>query len=155
MTSPTDPLHELAALAGTWHGTGHGHYPTIEEFDYREEIELVPSGKPFLFYRSRTWNLRTEQPMHTECGYLRRTTSGSVELLLSQPTGFTEIHATRWHEGVLEFHPVRIERSVEAKPVHDVRRKLVLDGDRLVFDMWMAHAETPLTHHLHAEYTRG
>jgi len=30
----------------------------------------------------------------------------------------------------------------------------VLDGGTLVYDLWMAHADTPLTHHLHAELRR-
>lgn len=47
------PLGDLAAFAGRWVGGGAGHYPTIDDFAYDEEIELAPSGKPFLFYRSR------------------------------------------------------------------------------------------------------
>ncbi|GGC67692.1 FABP family protein [Hoyosella rhizosphaerae] len=154
MSEEQSPLGDLEQFAGAWRGEGHGHYPTIDDFNYREEIDFTPTGRPFLIYRSRTWNAETNQPMHTECGYLRRTPTGTIELLLSQPTGFTEIHSGLMHDGVLEFHPVRLGRSVESKPVHEVRRTLVLKGDALTFDMWMAHADTPLTHHLHAEYTR-
>lgn len=149
------PLAELARFAGRWTGNGEGHYPTIESFSYREEIEFTPSGKPFLAYRSRTWNAATGQPMHTECGYLRRTPSGSAELLVSQPIGLNEIYRARCENSTLDFTTESLAVSPEAKPVREIRRRFVLDGQTLSYDMWMAHAETPLTHHLHAVLQRS
>src|SRR5699024_12596663 len=81
----------LAAWAGTWTGTGRGFYPTIEDFDYEEEITLVPTGRPFLLYTSRTWTPGRTRPMHTETGYLRVTNDGAVELLLTPPTGINAL----------------------------------------------------------------
>jgi len=77
-----------------------------------------------------------------------------VELLVSQPTGFVEIQRSRLTHGVLDFVTVTLQRSADAKPVHEVKRRWVLDGGTLVYDLWMAHADTPLTHHLHAELRR-
>lgn len=148
------PLGELAAFAGRWAGSGAGHYPTIESFTYREEIEFTPSGKPFLSYRSRTWNAVTGQPMHTECGYLRRTVSGQAELLVSQPIGLNEIYRATLSRGALDFVTHTLAVSPEAKPVKQIRRAFLLIEDVLTYDMWMAHADTPLTHHLHAELQR-
>ncbi|MEE2031584.1 FABP family protein [Rhodococcus chondri] len=149
-----DPLGVLAPFAGRWVGGGDGHYPTIDDFAYDETIEFASMpGKPFLMYVSRTRHSTEGRPLHTENGYLRRA-GDAVELLVSQPTGFVEIQRSRLTDGVLDFETVVLERSPEAKPVHELRRRFVLDGDTLEYDLWMAHAETPLTHHLHAQLRR-
>ncbi|EME15280.1 FABP family protein [Rhodococcus triatomae] len=150
-----DLLGELGVFAGSWTGTGTGHYPTIESFSYEEEIEFTEMpGKPFLAYRSRTWSPARERPLHTENGYLRRS-GGAVELLVSQPTGFVEIQRGDLVDGVLDLTLLSFARSPDAKPVHEVRRRLVVGGDTLTYDLWMAHAETPLTHHLTARLQRA
>jgi len=150
------PLGDLAAFAGRWAGAGSGHYPTIDDFTYDEEIELAPSGKPFLFYRSRTRKPGGGMPMHTETGYLRRA-GGAVELLVAQPTGFVEIHRATLSDGVLDFASHALDASPDAKPVHEIRRRFELreDGSVLAYDMWMAFDDVPMTHHLHAELRRA
>ena len=145
----------LAAFAGTWRGTGEGHYPTIADFTYTEEIELSPvPGKPFLFYRSRTRAGDDGRPLHTETGYLRPT-GDAVELLITQPTGFVEIHRATEADGVLDFAEILLGASPDAKDVHAVRRRFVVAGDTLSYDMWMAFADVPMTHHLRAELRRA
>lgn len=145
----------LAAWAGTWTGSGRGFYPTIEDFEYEEEITLVPTGRPFLLYTSRTWAPGRTRPMHTETGYLRVTDGGAVELLLTQPTGINELHRAEPTGDELDFAMVDLGRSPEAKTVHATRRRWRLIGDRLAYDFWMSHADTPMTHHLEAELDRG
>lgn len=154
MGATDDPLGELSIFVGTWVGGGDGHYPTIDDFSYEEEIDFTATpGKPFLAYRSRTWSPGRSRPMHTENGYLRRA-GDSLELLVSQPTGFVEIQRGDLRDGVLDLTLVSLSRSPDAKPVHDIRRRIVVDGDALTYDMWMAHADTPLTHHLTARLRR-
>jgi hypothetical protein len=151
---PNDQLGPLAALLGTWVGTGRGDYPTIEPFEYTEHVEFGHVGKPFLTYRQRTRNAVTGDPLHAETGYVRAVGDGAYELVIAQPTGFTELHSGRFENGVLDLHPDGLGRTPTAKAVHTVRRRLVLDGDTLTYDLWMAHADTPETHHLHAELHR-
>lgn len=150
------PLGDLTAFAGRWVGGGSGHYPTIDDFAYDEEIELAPSGKPFLFYRSRTRKPGGSMPMHTETGYLRRAGDG-VELLVAQPTGFVEIHRATLSDGVLDFVSHALDASPDAKPVHEIRRRFELleGGTVLAYDMWMAFDAVPMTHHLRAELRRA
>ncbi|TQF74583.1 FABP family protein [Rhodococcus spelaei] len=154
MSDMQDPLGELAPFVGHWIGGGDGHYPTIDDFSYEEELEFTATpGKPFLAYRSRTWSPGRGRPMHTENGYLRPS-GGGVELFVSQPTGFVEIQRGELRDGVLELSQLTLAASPDAKPVHEIRRRLQVAGDELTYDLWMAHAETPLTHHLRARLTR-
>ena len=89
-----DDVTHFAGLLGTWRGRGHGDYPTIDPFDYLEEVTFGHVGKPFLAYAQRTRHADTDQPLHAEIGYLRPgpTTPAAPELVIAQPTGITEVH---------------------------------------------------------------
>ncbi|MGB3698522.1 MAG: FABP family protein [Gordonia sp. (in: high G+C Gram-positive bacteria)] len=145
----------LAPYAGLWRGSGVGHYATIDSFTYDEEMELTPSGRPFLFYRSQTRGAGGGRPMHTETGYLRRAGRDHVELLVAQPTGFVELQRAPAHPTVLDFVQHTLGISPDAKQVHAVRRRFELSGDTLTYDLWMAYADVPLSHHLRAELRRA
>ncbi|GAA4807349.1 FABP family protein [Tomitella cavernea] len=157
-----DLLGPLAGFAGRWVGGGEGHYPTIDDFTYEEEIEFSGDGRPFLTYLSRTWAPGRSRPMHTETGFLRNVGGGEAELLVTQPTGFTELHrgavepddAAQGGSVVFAPEQLHIARSPGAKPVHCVRRRFTVDGDGLSYELWMAHADTPMTHHLSAVLRR-
>lgn len=152
-------LGPLAGLVGTWHGEGAGHYPTIADFRYREEVTFGHDGRPVLRYAQRTWRLDGDQPMHVEAGYLRAPVDGRVELVVAQPTGLTEIAAmmleARVRGMVLDGARATLGRSASAMPVHDVRRRLELDGDELRYDLWMSYAGHDDVHHLRAVLHRA
>src|SRR3984893_14266223 len=81
----------LAPLLGTWAGRGAGAYPTIQPFEYLEEIVFSHVGKPFLAYSQKTKAVADGKPLHAETGYLRVPKPGHVELVLAHPSGITEI----------------------------------------------------------------
>lgn len=83
----------LATLVGTWTGTGHGEYPTIESFSYNEHVTFGHVGKPFLAYTQRTTHAASGLPLHSEAGYLRCVGEDAVELVLVQPSGIIEMHS--------------------------------------------------------------
>ena len=42
-------------MIGTWRGNGHGDYPTIEKFQFGQELIFQQDGRPFIHYISRAW----------------------------------------------------------------------------------------------------
>lgn len=148
----------LAPLVGVWRGTGDGHYPTVPDFSYLEDLEFSHIGKPFLAMTQRTRNPLSDAPLHSEVGFLRPQPRSVMELVLAQPTGVVEIHVGSVTETagslVVDLRTERVEGTRTAKPITEVRRRLAVEGDKLISDMWMAAMGQPLTHHLRAELTR-
>lgn len=147
-------LAPIAGLLGTWEGDGSGDYPTIEAFRYREQVTFGHVGKPFLAYAQRTWHPETRTPMHAETGYVRVVGERRLELVLAHPTGIAEIEEGTWEGGRAELVTTTVGRSATAKDVRGLRRVVTLEGDTLSYDLWMAYAHVPETHHLHAVLTR-
>ena len=93
----------LAPLLGIWRGAGRGDYPTIDPFEYTEEVTIGHVGKPFLAYNQRTKSA-DGTPMHAECGYWRPAGQRGLELLIVHPSGIAEIlvgTVTETHYGLL------------------------------------------------------
>ena len=120
-------------LLGRWVGTGKGDYPTIEPFDFFQEVTFSHIGKPYLIYTSRSWRLATAEdgelarddngdlvrlePLAVEAGFWRPQPEGKVEVLLSHPTGITEIYYGQ-HAGLTSIELVTdaVARTESAKP---------------------------------------
>ena len=153
------PLCEpLRPLLGTWRGTGHGEYPTIESFDYTEEITFSHVGKPFVSYVQRTKLVATGMPAHAESGYLRAVGNDEYEFVISSPTGLVEIDrvVVTGGEGLsIEVTADAVHRTPSAKPVTEIVRRIAIEGDVLRYDVSMAAMGLALTHHLHAELRRS
>jgi hypothetical protein len=152
-------LGALAALVGTWSGEGEGHYPTIAPFAYRETVTFAASGRPVLSYAQRTWRAGSDEPLHAESGWLRGQLEGRAELVVAQPTGLAEtsVLALRDEDGALVLDGARapLLRSPGARPVVDVRRRFVLAGDELRYDLWMTWDGHDDEHHLRAVLRRA
>lgn len=148
----------LACLLGQWSGTGAGHYPTIDPFEYREDVTFGHVGKPFLAYRQATVRTDTGVPSHAEVGYLRGVGEGRVELVLAHPTGIAEL-ATGVVEPTADGLVLRLVSSdlaatATAKDVSRIERTFTVSGDVLRYDLSMAAVGQPLQHHLTAELHR-
>lgn len=164
--SAVPPLHPalapLAGLMGTWRGEGHGTYPTIDPFDYGEEVVFSHVGKPFLAYRQRTWSLADGGPLHAESGYWRVAGDGSVEVVVSHPFGAVEVltgtvGAAR--RVALHLTSQQVVTTPTAKRIDAVERDVdVIDDDgagRLRYAVRMAAVGEPMTHHLAATLRRA
>lgn len=154
-------LARLARLVGTWTGTGHGDYPTIEPFDYRETVRFDQRGdKPFLAYAQQTAHAVDGRPLHIETGYLRPAGADRAELVVVQPTGIVEVDEGELHEGPdgtldLVLRSVHVARTTTAKEVTAVERRLHLMDDVLRTTLDMAAVGQPLHRHLAAELRRA
>jgi hypothetical protein len=148
----------LAPLLGVWAGRGAGVYPTIEPFDYLEEVTFGHVGKPFLSYTQRTKAADDGRPLHAEVGYLRVPSPGRIELVLAHPTGVAEIAEGRLsvERGVveIELEATNIGRSGSAKEVTALGRSIRVDGDELTYTLRMGAVGQPLQDHLTATLHR-
>ena len=157
-TPPHADLTALAALLGTWEGHGHGTYPTIEAFDYGEQVRFWHVGKPFLAYTQRTWALDDGRPLHAESGYWRSRPGGLVELTMAHPTGLVELLAgtvSADRDGSrIELASTLVAGTATAKRVDAVTRTVLVGHGVLRYDLAMAAVGQPLTHHLRAELHR-
>jgi hypothetical protein len=151
-------LTAVRGLVGTWQGEGDGHYPTIAPFRYREEVTFGHDGRPVLRYAQTTRRFDEDVPMHVEVGYLRLPAAGTAELVIAQPTGFAEVATltVRTEDTALVLDGTRavLAHTPSAKDVLDVRRRFVLDGDTLTYDLWMTYAGHVDTHHLRSTLQR-
>ncbi|HYB35578.1 MAG TPA: FABP family protein [Mycobacterium sp.] len=147
-------LEALAPLLGTWAGRGSGKYPTIEPFDYLEEVVFSHVGKPFLVYGQKTKAAVDGKPLHAETGYLRVPQPGQVELVLAHPSGITEIEVGTYSTagGVIELELTAsdIGLTPTAKEVSALGRRLRVDGDELSYSVQMGAVGQPTQNHLTA-----
>lgn len=155
MTAEPHPdIEPLTPLLGTWAGRGAGKYPTIEPFEYLEEVVFTHVGKPFLAYAQKTKAAADGKPLHAETGYLRVPGPGRVELLLAHPNGITEIEVGTYTvvggRIELELSSTVIGLSPTAKEVTALGRSLRIDGDELSYTVQMGGVGQPLQDHLSA-----
>ena len=147
----------LAPLLGTWSGRGRGSYPTIEAFDYIEDVTIGHTGKPFLTYAQRT---RSDEglPLHAETGYIRLPEAGRIELVIAHPTGVAEVQqGTVTVDGpqiAIDVRSTAIGLTGSAKPVTALARSIRVLGDELRYHLDMAAVGEPLQHHLAATLHR-
>jgi hypothetical protein len=151
-------LAPLSFLLGRWEGAGVGGYPTIESFQYGQEISFSHIGKPYLIYTSRTWRLDEEgrigPPLATESGFWRPQPDNHVEVLLAHPTGFVEIYLGEITGARIDLATDVVARTSSAKQVTAGRRLYGLVGADLAYAYDMAAMGLPLQSHLSAQLKR-
>jgi len=164
----------LSFLLGRWRGTGKGDYPTIKSFDFAQEVTFSHVGKPYVIYTSRTWRLQTDdsgelvrdshdvpvrlEPLATEAGFWRPQPNGTVEVLLSHPTGITEIYMGIFRSLTsIEMITDQVLRTPTAKPYERGKRLYGLvpsktrEGEKdLAYAFDMEAMGQPMTPHLWA-----
>lgn len=147
----------LAALVGTWRGSGRGEYPTIDPFGFEEETVFDHVGKPFLSYSQRTWS-DDGSPMHAEVGYLRALPDLAVELVVAHPFGAAELACGTVAAGAdtttVDLATTTVTTTPTAKPVSGVTRRILVAGDRLTYEVGMAAVGVEMRPHLVAELRR-
>ncbi|XP_065831262.1 peroxynitrite isomerase THAP4-like [Oscarella lobularis] len=146
----------LRWLAGKWTGEGRGFYPTIDSFEYEEEIEFqrIPN-KPVLKYDCKTWHPVDKTPMHLESGFLKmKPGTNQVAFSIAENIAITEMSEGTLTDNSLSVTTQSIGRSGFNKEpsVLKVQRdyRLTPDGD-LEYTISMQTATQPLQEHLRAK----
>jgi hypothetical protein len=131
----------IAWLLGTWHGNGHGDYPTIEPFQFGQEVIFTHDGRPFFHYMSRAWIVDAEggkvRDGAIETGFFRPKADGSLEVVLTHHTGFVEIWYGQAEGAKVEVTTDAVARTETAKEVTGGHRLYgLVEGDLLwAYDM--------------------
>ncbi|QSB14517.1 FABP family protein [Natronosporangium hydrolyticum] len=162
------PLHPalapLRAYVGRWRGRGRGGYPTIEDFDYAQEIRISHDGRPFLAYESRAWLLdersQAIRPAGRESGWWRPVMvdgepTGELEVLLTTPTGIMELHVGRVSGHQVELATDAVLRTTTAKEVTAGKRLYGIVEGALLYAQELAAVGHGLAPHLSARLTRA
>jgi hypothetical protein len=162
------PLHkavqQLLPFIGVWRGRGGGEYPTIEPFEYAQEIRISHDGRPFLAYAARAWLVTTEgepiRPGGREVGWWRPVLgedgapTDEIEALYCTPTGIMEVHVGRVSGVKVEMATDAVIRTSTAKEVTAGKRLYGIVDRDLLYAQEMAAVGQPLTNHLAARLVR-
>ena len=149
--APHPDIARLAPLLGVWRGSGHGEYPTIDSFDYQEEIHFGHVGRPFLTYRQRTRHATDGRSLHAETGYLRCAGPDRIELILAHPTGISEIWVGEADGAKVELRTDVVARTETAKEYTAGHRLYGLVQGDLLWAFDMAAMGQPMQSHLSAQ----
>ena len=135
-------------LLGTWRGEGIGGYPTMETFQYGEEVTFSHVGKPFLAYTQRTWALDDGRPLHAETGYWRPQGPNRLEVVLAHPTGIVELYYGSVTGTKIEIATDLVARTETAKDVKALQRLYGQVEGKLMYAVDMAAMGHELQSHL-------
>lgn len=154
----------LLPFVGVWRGRGGGEYPTIEPFEYAQQVRFSHDGRPFLFYESRTWLIRPEdatpiRPAHREVGFWRPVVkeggrTEAVEVQLMAPNGIVESYVGRIDGVRVEMVTDQVLRTGTAKEVTEGHRLYGIVDRALLYAYEMAAVGQPRTAHLSAKLDR-
>jgi THAP4-like, heme-binding beta-barrel domain len=156
-------LRRLIPYVGLWRGRGRGGYPTIEDFDYGQEIRISHDGRPFLFYESRAWILDKQskpvRPGGREVGWWRPVmrdgeATDEIEALMSTPTGIMELYLGKVEGVRVEIATDAVMRTASAKEVTAGHRLFGIVEGALLYAYDMAAMGQGLTPHLSARLVR-
>jgi THAP4-like, heme-binding beta-barrel domain len=162
------PLHKavqpLLPFVGIWRGRGRGEYPTIETFEYAQEIRISHDGRPFLAYEARAWLVTPDgepiRPGHREVGWWRPVVgedgspTDEIEALYCSQTGTMELHYGQISSTKLEMATDAVMRTATAKEVTAGQRLYGIVDRDLLYAQGMAAVGQPMTNHLAARLAR-
>ena len=140
-------------LEGIWQGAGHGRYPTVESFDYRETLSFSRKDESTLAYNQRTekrMNSGEFVTSHWENGFISILENGDLELVNAQSGGRGEVLTGHIEviDSIIRIYFVSKTLMNDARMV-STARKFELESDQLRYEMDMSTTKVDeLTRHL-------
>ena len=152
--NPATAQNVFDQLEGTWRGEGHGGYPTIDLFDYRENLVFTRKNDSTMAYDQRT-EKRTDGtdefvPSHWENGFISILENGDLELVNAQSGGRGEVLTGKIElvDSIVRLHFTSKALMNDARMV-TTARIFELEGDQLRYEMEMGTTKVPnLSRHL-------
>jgi hypothetical protein len=151
----------LAWLLGRWQGNGHGEYPTIQPFQFGQELIFQQDGRPFIHYLSRSWIVdeqgETVREAAQETGFIRPQPDGRLEMVLAHSTGFVEVWYGELHPDQPRFEVATdaVARTATAKDYTGGHRLYGYVNGDLMYAYDMAAVGQELQPHTHAQLVRA
>ena len=151
-------LVPYAWLLGQWQGRGRGDYPTIEPYEFGQEVAFAHDGRPFLHYFSRSWVLdgagNTVREGALETGFLRPQADTEFEFVLAHNTGYAEIWYGTLDGARLDMATDLVARTSSAKELTAGKRLYGLVEGKLMYAYDMAAVGQPMQSHTWAQLQR-
>lgn len=151
-------LAPLAWLVGRWEGAGVIGYPTMDSYNFGQEIEVTHDTRPFLTWRATSWKLdeagEKVSVEETEQGYWRAFGTDEVELIVAHPTGILELYYGSAANGKIEVQTDGVLRSPHSPEYSAAQRLYGNVNSNLMWATDIAAHGHPLTPHASAELTR-
>lgn len=149
----------LLPFVGVWRGRGGGEYPTIDAFEFAQEIRISHDGRPFLHYESRAWLVKPDgtpiRPAARETGWWRPVAeTDEVEALMVAPTGIMSLFLGHLDGVRVEMATDAVMRTASAKEVTGEKRLYGIVDRALLYAQEMAAVGQPLQAHLSAKLHR-
>lgn len=149
-------LKPLEFLVGKWVSvSAEGHFPTIQDFSYSEELTIEEIGQPVLNFKAIS--RMNERPMHLESGFFRIVPgTDEVSTLMAHNFGITVVEEGIVNGNTINLDSKEISRMATAKEpkVTQIRRTIKLVDGQLEISTDMATVNTPLTNHLKVIYKK-
>ncbi|XP_008136705.2 peroxynitrite isomerase THAP4 isoform X1 [Eptesicus fuscus] len=153
-------VEPLSWMLGTWLSDppGAGTFPTLQPFQYLEEVHISHVGQPMLNFSFNAFHPDTRKPMHRECGFIRlEPDTNKVAFVSAQNTGIVEVEEGEVNGQELCIASHSIARISFAKEPHveQITRKFRLNSEgKLEQTVSMATTTQPMTQHLHITYKK-
>ncbi|MBB2892802.1 heme-binding beta-barrel domain-containing protein [Flexivirga oryzae] len=158
-TSMHPDLAPLAWLLGQWEGTGVAGYPDLPTVNFAQEVSCTHDGRPFLRWETRSWVLDEGgdrgEPFETELGFWRPLPNDEVELVLSHPTGVTELYYGKTQPARAELRTDGVLRSPVAREYTAAHRLYGYVNGGLMWATDMAALGHPLQSYSSAQLQRA
>ena len=132
----------LGLLEGTWRGDGHGGYPAVTSFDYRETLVFTRRDEKILAYEQQTQKLYDGQTeylqSHWESGFISSLENDNLQLVNIQIGGRSEIlvGTIEFTDAIFRIHFVSKTLSNDPRMISSART-FELENDTLRYDMEM------------------
>ncbi|KAM5229424.1 peroxynitrite isomerase THAP4 [Ctenodactylus gundi] len=153
-------VEPLSWMLGTWLSDppGAGTFPTLQPFQYLEEVHISHVGQPMLNFSFNSFHPDTHKPMHRECGFIRlKPDTNKVAFVSAQNTGIVEVEEgeVNGQELCIASHSIARISFAQEPHVEQITRKFRLNSEgKLEQTVSMATTTQPMTQHLHVTYKK-